>query len=995
MATCTLSIVSLGVIPLGVGAYKLYNRFKPISITIPTSHFLDVHQRIMASSKRVFQFASTDVQVGALERSSFSQVVQEKVLDRFYRQKHPKKEEVLVPAIAEMKLTDRQQNTVIQTHGIDVIKYGELTNKQKIILNNHFGRAHNQITKQHITDEEIDEYFFTVHGQSEFLLHDPRGGHGCDHAVRASLLVPVFAYLYQKYHPEVKLSEKEMLAAEFVASLHDAKRSAEGTDVFDEMSAACAVDTLKELGITDKKMLQNAREAVRNKDSDPLDATHPKPILSRLVQNADSADFPRIFLKGEEQSGHSFENSRKFLDIYKELHALSKGNTKAVLKDGLTFGDFLEELDALLKEKNKLAFRTHHKEFREPASELGKNYYEEVLNTVTFTEYPHLHYVLSVVNVGSKCQVSAQLHEYREIARIHYKEMSVEALLQKIKEVEAFDPSLLRDETLSELQKCKSKLQSMQKKAFLPAVDVATCSHDVLKATRDALLKLDTSALREIERTELAAMYHDIIVRYTNEGALDALTSVLHESALKVHLHSDAMLYRLIQKPEELAGSDPLYLHADTTTVRKRSVRFQQKTFDTGEKRLELSFQLQSSGSNKYHALLQELRKKPPEGVKISDATMKFEKKNADNTFSQTVSLPASSAHLIEKDGITLEIGSDLRCYNTYNLVRIRAPVPCDPAKIQAFLAELGLCHVLCTSRDQDIKKEFFNKVIQFRFPDKVFSRDPKVSPEEVYASLNTAERALVDGDMKSKKLSEVSNNHFEFVQPKLIDEARKAGVRGFLTNIIAPDAATCADILIRIVQGDLLSTTERYLSGIIGFGTCPAYNMEHGSANQAFTRLITTGFVEKKYDLGELSYSSSKIFIVYGVETSERMPYSYPFDCGGMRNPTFKNPEFKIHGFKTLTNAKGHDLLQYRKTLTDLAAHIDRTDDPISQGNEVMFDQALGSKYIQCIMVPANMRKQVIQLFKAHGIEEINGKSVDECIVEVGRIDAKMLMQN
>jgi len=991
-ATCILSIGSLGLIPLGVGVYKLYQRFKPISITIPTSHFLDTHTRIMKTSARVFQFSGSDVQVGALQRSTFSHVMQDKVLAPFYRKKHAQKDQVLVPVLQEMKLTTEQQKKVHVVHTVSVIRYSDITKEQKIILNNHFGRAHNQITESPdtVSDEKIDEYFFTQYGQHEFLPNDPRGGHGCDHAVRASLLIPMFAYLYQKYHPDVSISEKEMLVAELVASLHDAGRAAEGTDVFDELTAELAVETLQSLGITDEKILHNAREAIANKDSNPVDPKQPKPLMARLVQNADSADFPRIFLKGEEQQALSFSNSRGFLDIYRELHALSHGDTHTVLKNELTYGDFLEELDALLKEKNKLAYRTHNREFREKASDPSNNYYEEVLNTITFTEYPHLHYVLSVVNVGPKCDVQKGLHEYREIARIHYKEMSPDAIERKIQELKALPASLMRNETISQLEKCKEKRLKIESKRFLLQVDIAKCSLDDIKDTRKMLCEMDSSQLSEVERTELAVVYQEIIKRYMQEQLFDDLRAVLHESALKVQLHADSIVSTMMQTKE--AKVDPVYLHTDTQTVRKRSLRVQQKEFTSGKKVVELSFQLQSGASREYHALVEQLRKNPPDSVKISESTMKFEKKNDDGRFSQDIVLEASKSLVIEKEGITLEIGSDPKCYNVFNLVRVRAPFGCDSAKIQAFLAEIGLCHVLQVSRDKDIDTEFFNKVIQFRFPEKVFARHPKVSAKEVYNSLTPEEKAVIDRDMDNKTLSEVSHNHFEHVLPTLVEETKKKGGRGFITNIIAPNSEACANVLIRIVQGDLLSTTERYQNGIIGFGTCPAYNMEHGSANQAFTRLLTKGFLDKKYDLGELSYGMSKIFIVYGIDACERMPYSYPFDCGGMRAPTYENFEFKIHGFKTFRDVKGHELMKYRKTLADLALHIDQSPDPVTQGNEVMFDQALGSKYIRFIMVPATMRSKILELFKAHGIEEINGQPIESCIREVGVLDEKVL---
>ncbi len=911
ISTVCLTVLSGGLIPLAVCIYKLVEHIRPISISIPTSHFHDVHRRIMNTSKKVLELSSSPAAMGELTRSNFAEIIQNRVLAPFYRKKLPPKEELLVPVIAEMKLTTDQTQKIVQKGASSFIHFVDLTKEQKIALNNRLGREHNQL-KGSASDQEVDHAFFTVHGQAEFLPNDPKGGHGCDHALRVAILAPIFAYLYQKYHPDVNISEKEMLVSELVASLHDSGRSAEGTDVYDELSAENALSTLQDLGITEERWLQDARFAIADKDHNPLDTKTPKPVIARIVQNVDSADFTRITLKSEKQPSYSFHHSKGFLDIYKELNALSSGDTNYVLKDGLTFGNFLEELEVLLEEKNKLAFRTHHKEFREKASDPTKNYYQELLSLVAFEEYPNMNHVLSLLNVNKS---DSKLHPYMEIAKHHLKELTPVEIEQKIGELKAYPPSLMRDELLARFEKGRAPVQ---KEAKAPETTIAA----------------------------------------------------------------------LITAPASIPSDKPLFIHSDADSIRKRQLRLQQKEFDDGRRIIETSFEFTRAAREAFDKQIEKLKERPPEGVKVYEASLRFSKKEANGKFSTTNSLDAGPSIVFEKDGISFEVGRDISRYNLWSFAMCRAPIPTDPAKIEELFRLIGLSSLLAHSGLDDIRRENFNKVIQFRFPEKVFANWPRVSQEEIYNALSEEEKAIVDADMKKMQLKESAQNYFEYVQPELPAELYNAGARGFVTNVMAPSESTAAQIVLNIVRTSLLSTVERYSQGILGLGTCPAFNVEHGSANQAFARLVTKGFLDKKYDFRDLSYSGgSKIFIFYDLKAAERMPYAYPFDCAGMRNPFFRTRSFKIHGYKTITDAKGYEMQRYRKTVAELAKHIDSVDDPISQGNEVMFDRALGSDYISCIMVPAKMRAGIIELLKTYGIETLNGKPIEERIVELGSV--------
>lgn len=299
-----------------------------------------------------------------------------------YAQNLPSKEEVVVPVVNGKEVTWR--------------KWSSLTLQEKIQVNNAETHLHNQISAD-ASENEVDRWFFAG-GPHVFIPGDPRTFHGIDHMCRAALFSGVFGYLYNKYHPSHNLNDDQIALCMLLGGGHDVGRQTDGPDVYDRKSAEITVNTLKTLGMQEGPLLKDCEKAIVRKDSPKLAK---KSIYGKCIQNADSADFARLLLTSPIQSSSGFENSRNFLDIFRELKDLaqdlsSNDPDQAVLKNGLTFAQFKSELDSLREEMNILIYNTHTKEFRSNAVQ-SNSYFELIFNMANSKNSPFLSNALSQI----------------------------------------------------------------------------------------------------------------------------------------------------------------------------------------------------------------------------------------------------------------------------------------------------------------------------------------------------------------------------------------------------------------------------------------------------------------------------------------------------------------------------------------------------------------------------------------------------------------------
>ena len=322
-----------------------------------------------------------------ISQSKVPHIINTQFVQKYYAKQVPAMKEVTVPYIDPATGEKRAR------------KWVSLTREEKIQVNNTGTREHNKLSPD-TTDKRVDDWFFAGGGHS-YIEGDAREHHGNDHSIRASIIAPVFAYLYQKYDQNADVSSDDLILSQLLAAGHDSGRQTEGPDVYDEASAHNTQNELKSLGITSQEHLDEVIAAIEHKDSDP---DQNKRLIAKCVQCADSAEFARLYLKAPRQTELNFNNSRKFLDIFRELDARAEklnpqDKQAAVLKNGHTFAEFTLELDTLRHEMNHFIYTTHSRQFRQNIANSGTSSYAGYIGVINKNDHPLMHTVLTKVGL--------------------------------------------------------------------------------------------------------------------------------------------------------------------------------------------------------------------------------------------------------------------------------------------------------------------------------------------------------------------------------------------------------------------------------------------------------------------------------------------------------------------------------------------------------------------------------------------------------------------
>ncbi len=1028
-----LSLSILCAIPFGIlhiRAKYLHTK-TVVNLTSKYEERLGALDRTAASIAKVsIPLLRTNQSEVAISQKDVGAIVQDKLIKPFYSKALPKEEHVTVP------ITDPVTKQTKWRF------WNSLSRREKIQVNNTGTHPHNQLPTW-APESAVNLKFFGKHGQAEFMPGDPREHHGNDHAARAAILSTVFAYLYHKYAPGVEVSAQDLALIQVVAAGHDSGRQTEGPDVYDEESAKNVQTVLQNLGCTDSVLLSDAKAAIAHKDSNPFET---KPLMAKCVQCADSAEYTRLLLSSTKQDESSFVHSQGYLDIFRELEAYAKykngADPKGVeLKDGMTFGDFSDELSSLRREMNDLIFVTHQQSFRAEVVRAGGNIYNAILETINPTEYPLLTAVLRQIGVKQKPPSAKEVKEQQKLAEAKswikfgvskIATASLENLYDKLRKnrlpeaegvrnvlkaeidhrgelrsrydaangadevVAAFQamPPIMRDfshfeERMQILD--KAKLESTLEyrhhlaKALLDSEDVQPerLQKEALQLL-DSYSKKDKTYQADDVQTTCALMLERAAREYQKEGRIPEAKKALEDAAERIRIPESSDFYDLkglFQR--ERQGTAIVHTPADCGMLRKRKLGMLEKVID-GKEVLELSVELPPHIRAQLDVTLETLI---PEGEKSVKPSVFLPKVGSEYKFGPKNMELGEDVVLNLAPGVELLVGVTKKYYNQRHLVRVRV-VPGTPVQnVHAAFAKVGLTSALLPSRKEDVVNELRARSIAFRFPEVAY-HDPyvRVPPNELYSMLTDAQKVVVDTDVEHAKLTQVGNGHYEMVIPDIAKEAWLGGVRAVGTFIWGGASMhDTAFVLKNILKNGLLSSQERFQHGILGNGCCPIYNYQSGSGDQVFARVLTKNFLYSKFPMENFAITG-KVFVILDNQVLERMPYAYVGDRNGVRNPDYYVSNFAAEKQEPIRDFKGHEMIRGRLGFKDHLQALNKEKMPL---NEVMLDLNCGSKYIKKLVVwTEEDRLALIAELQRVGIYEIGGKLIEEVVVAKDKLD-------
>jgi len=293
-------------------------------------------------------------------------------------------------------------------------------------------------------------------------------------------------------------------------------------------------------------------------------------------------------------------------------------------------------------------------------------------------------------------------------------------------------------------------------------------------------------------------------------------------------------------------------------------------------------------------------------------------------------------------------------------------------------------------SRREDIQLEMRARSMAFRYPELLYANPfKKEDPNSLYQKLTSEQKLCIDNDCKTMCLTKVGRNQFELVQPAIAQEAWDRGIAALGSYLNAGTIKQTANVLVNIMTTGLLSSQERYRQGILGLGCAPAYNIQTGSGNQVFTRMIPKSLFENNYPLSNFAVRGP-IFLMYDVRALERMPYSYKKDRGGLRNPNYNQLLFGVPSQPLELFYRGVEKIQERQGLSEYIKEIKEHPHPTA---ETMFDETLSAKYIQKIIVTDETDKYILtDTLERARIHDINGIPLKEAIICSKKLNPSML---
>lgn len=956
--------------------------------------------------------------------------IQEKFILQFYAQKMPKKEDVEVP------FRDGESWEKIKW-----VKWVDLSAVEKIELNNHYAHPHNKISNTFFSRLFIDISFSGPAILGDYLPEDPRWAHGSDHCVRTALFSPIFALLYAKYHPSHDASFEDLFFCMILGAGHDISRQTEGTDVYDEKSAETTVGILEELGIKGAKRLEKSRKAIAHKDDKKYEQ---KSLWAKCLQCADSADFARLLLDLPVQSEIGFNKSREFLDIYHELKLLAENDENRVLKNGLTFKDFVEELDAVRKEMNMLIYATHNRKFRSQASEASKNYFNEVLNCINRVEYPFLYEKLIQAGVIKPIHVLNQQtkleREFLELYKLLKNEGLDSISIQHLEEiVKAYPPNALNHEAGKLLNELTVDLETRKKNMAAFSCNPASIECYMALKPLDRLVHekteewIRTFSQSELPHVKLEILHYQLMEKLKTNQDLNPETFhqeilemlelnnqianpgerndyIYTTAACSLELVSD--LYIASKQPDkavkalndagdkvlldenklwpEMSSLDngPVFIHRGSKKIRRCLIRMAKKEIDSIPV-LEVSFELTRKARKQLKNTLNLLNRE-----NLSESNFCFPKKNSkDGKFYTQI----NGKNVGAKIGL-LQYGSDLKIafpdlnaviwlgndsvmWNQYHHVKVLMTEGASLTDCHKALSRIGLAQAMMLSRPEDQYEHNLGKIITFRFPEIAYRKDLRNNnPSQIFNLMDSDQQNQIKEDLNHLNFRPVGRSLLEFVNPQLIEEASQEGLQGFGCYING---------------GDNLESFAQILSSIIKNGLLSAQErflsgyIGYGNVTmlnywQGSGNQVFTSPIGNYLSEQKVPFSkfslSSPVMILLDVKLMERMPYTYLTDCAGVRNPYLFSPLWLPFPQKPRIWFKGYRIMGGQAKFPDF---IDKINGDQGHHSETMFNGEIGPQYIKKLVVHSFEHKfALMKELEKLGVYTINDEPLKASIV-------------
>ena len=336
-----------------------------------------------------------------------------------------------------------------------------------------------------------------------------------------------------------------------------------------------------------------------------------------------------------------------------------------------------------------------------------------------------------------------------------------------------------------------------------------------------------------------------------------------------------------------------------------------------------------------------------PSGAVLRRGKITYEGASSDS------SCELCDASVFEKGGVKVFIADPSSKYggneyisNTYNhshlvrtamgLVKVEVPSGTDPEATEQVLREV-------LEKDLGI-------------PD-ALGEVPEEAERE-YKMARYKWQHVIAGDLTPEQMEQAEKLHREEVFPgytTLVDRGKHVEYLGrYGEDIRAIHHLWTGDAksIYRILTQGLMCTTERYSRGVMKSGMSSTTDMDTGGADSVFTRIANEAHRGKM----------NGAVVVFKSEVFDRTDwYSYNSDTFGSTDDDY------------FVERLSPDTI------------FDKTTNPssyYSPSNEQMFRTGIGARFIESIEVGSDSRDGIIAELRSMGLEEIDGKPIEEVVI-------------